>query len=1151
MKIFTKVLFTLALLVVGVAGTRASRVNLTFETPDYCAASWDAGTKTFTWGSGGWNSAWTFMAVSNLKGDISAYTKLVFKLEDFTNSVENKLTIYFKGNIGNTQSMDHVTSAVLEPDADGYVELDLTTLDWTNDNDPEETIDNTDIADVTIYGGARTVDTQDGSVKVTEAYAEVTGDDVDRCIVYDGEAKTNPWDKQAVYDLPTAMVQGKTYIVKADIKSAKGGECALWPIDNDSENKNEWGGSLDVQYLASYNTTTSFTTYTWQFEASFPHDRLQFVFGLLDGKIYFDNVSCKEVGTETEMIENGDFSVNNTAGWSANGSATFALEEIVSDPLEGDKEALSAQIDLAKLYNGVAYTDASFGDLTDSISDAETALDDENATAESLATAKDNIQAKIDALEFKEGYENLTADMFKAWDSAGADAVSTGTAYCTVGLLTPTDLLYGESSVGWLHYADLSSYDKLIVVAKDKRPRFMLNRTVNEGQWSENEEESNLIDNTKGGWSAKYFSNEENVYTADLVSLVDDKGFAHLNAIKVEGWQVQDIISGMYLYKAPDPLRPQKEALQEKINAAKLYSSVGKTTDSYDALAAAISEAEDAVKDKNATEEGLNDAAQKLQDAIDGLTRAANYVELSTGMFKHYASVDNPGDGEATGCAYETFTASGLPYGDGNVSELNWADLAGYEKLVVVTQGAIRPRFCLNRLEAGGNQAYTQEDSKMIDINDNADNLWSATAYQTIEDNVYTIDLQKIVEDYGFARLHCIKKQGWGEGVFVTDMYLYNSEVYTVVGSEELTGFDWAVGENYMTLNKETGKYEKTFKDITVNNSSTPAFNVVKNGTEWYPGVVDFITISPEITGSEGIFDITITFDPSSDDPIDIICVKHPSTFYQTVTYTNVEGWGKVYAYIWTEGGKKYTGDWPGAAMTKAGDVYTYTLENYGVEADVPASIVFNNGGSGDYNQTLDLAFEADKQYTDGSYVTVKVGTAGYATYCSDRALDFSNIDNLTAYTATLSGDKVSFNEVENSVPAANGLLVKGVTGQEVSAKVPFVQGGELSAIQNILIGVNEQTVVDKSGIFVLTDGEHGLGFYKTTTPSTTIAAHTAYMDNISEASFISLNGEPTSIDVRSKMETVRGEVYNLNGQRVAQPTKGLYIINGKKAVVK
>jgi hypothetical protein len=27
--------------------------------------------------------------------------------------------------------------------------------------------------------------------------------------------------------------------------------------------------------------------------------------------------------------------------------------------------------------------------------------------------------------------------------------------------------------------------------------------------------------------------------------------------------------------------------------------------------------------------------------------------------------------------------------------------------------------------------------------------------------------------------------------------------------------------------------------------------------------------------------------------------------------------------------------------------------------------------------------------------------------------------------------------------------------------------------------------------------------------------------------------------------------VYNLNGQRVAQPNKGLYIVNGKKVVIK
>ena len=45
---------------------------------------------------------------------------------------------------------------------------------------------------------------------------------------------------------------------------------------------------------------------------------------------------------------------------------------------------------------------------------------------------------------------------------------------------------------------------------------------------------------------------------------------------------------------------------------------------------------------------------------------------------------------------------------------------------------------------------------------------------------------------------------------------------------------------------------------------------------------------------------------------------------------------------------------------------------------------------------------------------------------------------------------------------------------------------------------------------------------------------------------------DATSIsDVRGKMEEVRGETFNLQGQRIANPSKGLYIVNGKKAVVK
>lgn len=46
--------------------------------------------------------------------------------------------------------------------------------------------------------------------------------------------------------------------------------------------------------------------------------------------------------------------------------------------------------------------------------------------------------------------------------------------------------------------------------------------------------------------------------------------------------------------------------------------------------------------------------------------------------------------------------------------------------------------------------------------------------------------------------------------------------------------------------------------------------------------------------------------------------------------------------------------------------------------------------------------------------------------------------------------------------------------------------------------------------------------------------------------------GETTGVNtVSSKTAAVNGEVYNLNGQRVTQPTKGLYIVGGKKVIFK
>lgn len=148
-------------------------------------------------------------------------------------------------------------------------------------------------------------------------------------VVNNGTAGANSWDKQCNTMLNASMTVGKTYIVKAQIKADNPGECALWPIWTTSPNKNQWGGSTDVQYLAAVNLKSEFDEYTWKFTANYAIDKIQFAFGLIGGKVYFEEVSCVEEGTTTEMVINGDFESDDLSKWEVIGynGQKMAIEE--------------------------------------------------------------------------------------------------------------------------------------------------------------------------------------------------------------------------------------------------------------------------------------------------------------------------------------------------------------------------------------------------------------------------------------------------------------------------------------------------------------------------------------------------------------------------------------------------------------------------------------------------------------------------------------------------------------------------------------------------------------------------------------------------------------------------------------------------------
>lgn len=131
---------------------------------------------------------------------------------------------------------------------------------------------------------------------------------------------SNTWDHQAIYTLPNALKKGAKYVLTMKLKASSAVEFAFWPIWDASPNKNEWGGSNDVQYCEAKNLTTDWNTYTWEFTADFTHDKLQFCFGKMKSgeSVYMDDITLVKEGTEDNLVANGDFAQNATAGWASN-----------------------------------------------------------------------------------------------------------------------------------------------------------------------------------------------------------------------------------------------------------------------------------------------------------------------------------------------------------------------------------------------------------------------------------------------------------------------------------------------------------------------------------------------------------------------------------------------------------------------------------------------------------------------------------------------------------------------------------------------------------------------------------------------------------------------------------------------------------------
>jgi hypothetical protein len=372
------------------------------------------------------------------------------------------------------------------------------------------------------------------------------------------------------------------------------------------------------------------------------------------------------------------------------------------------------------------------------------------------------------------------------------------------------------------------------------------------------------------------------------------------------------------------------------------------------------------------------------------------------------------------------------------------------------------------------------------------------------------------------------------------------------------TGVNFAAGETNPT---------KTFKIVPA-----PAVITASNQTETYDGNVQQFTnysVNPgsviiryygseadrtagdnelEVVVNAGTYYVKLeqSNENYSSDPVNALLIIQPKEIDQEMM------WSECESFIYN-----------GEAQTLADGMFglnDYELESeleYGKDFTISYANNVNVGtatatitGMGNYQGTLTYDFKIVREMN-----IAFSETNAWASYYAEEDLQIPA--GLKAYIVkSVTGNSVVVDEV-TYIPQHEGVLL---TYEEVAPEGAIFAEAYTGATQefaNLLKGCSEATAVetltaDGSSIYVLYNDE----FVKTTKGS--IKPFRCYLELGAEVaaaegrlSIVEDNDVTALKLVNSEERIVNSEVYDLQGRKVNQPAKGLYILNGKKVVIK
>ena len=476
--------------------------------------------------------------------------------------------------------------------------------------------------------------------------------------------------------------------------------------------------------------------------------------------------------------------------------------------------------------------------------------------------------------------------------------------------------------------------------------------------------------------------------------------------------------------------------------------------------------------------------------------------------------------------------------------------------------------------DAATGELEVDEDAPSGTITITASTVESSTHKAASVDIVITV-VGKSKSEVEFALSDQTKQSGTTytleNGVdFETDgtvtLYSTNTNVATVAG---LTVTAVGVGSTTITVSCAEGTLYKEGEDDFTFTVTAPA------GATTVSDVVLFNETFANCSGTGG--NKSGSFENGSQSAM--VAADADET-YSSLSYTYAaEGCAKVgtgsYASALTTSTISLTGD---ATLTFSGagwkgdETNTLSVTATGASLSGDNSITLTNatwkaysvsisGATGSVTLTFagKRGFLDDIKITQSPTATVTLNKYGFATYCSEKPIDFSSTEGYTAWrVSSIAADgTITFTKITEKIKGGQGVLLYNKDADGVntsSAIINFANGTtEFTSSENKLVGTTAPVYIDEvAKIYGLSDNK----FVKNNATGN-IGANKAYILATSiPASVKAFNFVFVDEDDPDGIRTIENvsieeaaQIFDLLGRRLNKAQKGINIINGKKVL--